>query len=100
MYVCNVYQKNRSAGEDGKILQIDHREKHSCPSTDLPVNLINLTTYIDTNAKAKCVAVNPVKTELLAVGANDAYARVYDRRMLKPVPILLPGSSSKNTFFF
>lgn len=48
------------------------------------MRLINLTTYIDTNAEAKCIALNPVKTELLAVGANDPYARIYDRRMLTP----------------
>lgn len=34
------------------------------------------------NAEAKCVAVNQRRSELLAVGANDVYARVYDRRML------------------
>ncbi|KAL9916906.1 WD and tetratricopeptide repeats protein 1 isoform X1 [Glossina fuscipes] len=73
-----------SAGEDGVILQLDHREKHTCRSEDNRVRLINLTTYIDTNAEAKCIALNPVKTELLAVGANDPYARIYDRRMLTP----------------
>lgn len=34
------------------------------------------------NAEAKCVAINPRRTELIAVGANDVYARVYDRRMI------------------
>lgn len=34
-------------------------------------------------AEAKCVTVNPRRPEQLAVGANDAYARVFDRRMIK-----------------
>jgi WD and tetratricopeptide repeat-containing protein 1 len=34
------------------------------------------------HAEAKCVAVNPARPEYLAVGANDPFVRVYDRRML------------------
>ena len=34
-------------------------------------------------AEAKCLAVNPVRTCLLAVGANDPFVRIYDRRMVK-----------------
>lgn len=81
--VCMVFVCCRSAGEDGVILQLDHREKHVCRSADNRVSLINLTAYIDANAEAKCIAVNPVRTEYIAVGANDPYARIYDRRMLK-----------------
>lgn len=77
------FEHLRSAGEDGSVLQLDHREKHTCRSTDNHVRLINLTSYIDANAEAKCIAVNPIRTEYIAVGANDPYARVYDRRMLK-----------------
>lgn len=47
--------------------------------------LIYLRSEIDENAEAKCLAVNPVRTEYIAVGANDPYARVYDRRMLKRI---------------
>ncbi|XP_073845069.1 WD and tetratricopeptide repeats 1 [Musca autumnalis] len=72
-----------SAGEDGCVLQLDHREKHVCRSASNSVSLINLTAYIDPNAEAKCIAVNPIRTEYIAVGANDPYARIYDRRMLK-----------------
>ncbi|XP_013100604.2 WD and tetratricopeptide repeats protein 1 isoform X1 [Stomoxys calcitrans] len=70
-----------SAGEDGIVLQLDHREKHICNSANN--RLINLTSFIDANAEAKCIAVNPIRTEYIAVGANDPYARIYDRRMLK-----------------
>lgn len=45
--------------------------------------LIDLQSHIRGNADAKCVAVNPRRPEQLAVGASDAYARVYDRRMIK-----------------
>lgn len=45
--------------------------------------LIDLQNHIGGSAEAKCVAVNPRRPEQLAVGASDAYARVYDRRMIK-----------------
>ncbi|XP_067628800.1 WD and tetratricopeptide repeats protein 1 [Eurosta solidaginis] len=73
-----------SAGEDGGVLQLDTREQHRCNSEGNRVRLVNLE-YIDTNAEAKCLAINPRRTELLAVGANDPYARIYDRRMLNPI---------------
>ena len=34
----------------------------------------------------KGLAINPVKPHLLAVACNDAYVRLYDRRMLPPLP--------------
>ncbi|XP_053966712.1 WD and tetratricopeptide repeats protein 1 [Anastrepha ludens] len=82
-----------SAGEDGAILQLDTREQHRCGAEENRVRLINLTTYVDTNTEAKCLAVNPRRTELLAVGANDPYARIYDRRMLHPVSSHISGGS-------
>lgn len=33
-------------------------------------------------AEAKCLAVNPLQPELLAVGCNDPFVRLYDHRML------------------
>lgn len=38
------------------------------------------------SAEAKCLAVNPTRPHLLAVGANDCYVRLYDRRMVKVSP--------------
>lgn len=32
--------------------------------------------------EAKCIEVNPCQSELIAVGCNDPYVRLYDRRML------------------
>lgn len=66
--------------------QFDTREKHTCHESD-PIELINLQNHIGQNAEAKCVAINQRRSEMLAVGANDAYARLYDRRMLKVRPI-------------
>ena len=34
------------------------------------------------SSEVKCVCVCPSRTELVAVGANDPYVRVYDRRMI------------------
>lgn len=62
--------------------QFDIREPHNCTREE-NVCLIDLQNHIGGSAEAKCVAVNPRRPEQLAVGASDAYARVYDRRMIK-----------------
>lgn len=78
-----------SAGEDGAILQLDMREPHRCRSgedqqstSNGGVRLLSLCTQVESTTEAKCLAINPRRTEYLAVGANDPYARVFDRRML------------------
>ncbi|CAG2110116.1 unnamed protein product [Medioppia subpectinata] len=70
-----------SAAEDGLVLQFDLREKHRCSSVSNNV-LINLMDYNGPNAEVKCIAINPIRSELIAVGANDAFVRLYDRRMI------------------
>lgn len=72
-----------SAAEDGLILQHDIRTPHTCRSNDCNSVLINLVNHMGRYAEAKCISVNPKKPELIAVGANDAYIRMYDRRMIK-----------------
>ncbi|XP_076243195.1 WD and tetratricopeptide repeats 1 isoform X2 [Calliopsis andreniformis] len=72
-----------SAAEDGLILQYDVRAPHTCKSNESATVLINLPNHMGRYAEAKCIAINPRKPELLAVGANDAYIRMYDRRMIK-----------------
>jgi WD and tetratricopeptide repeat-containing protein 1 len=44
--------------------------------------LINLDSHVGGQAEFKCIAINPARPELMAVGANDPYVRMYDRRML------------------
>lgn len=70
-----------SAAEDGCIMQFDLRSPELCQSNSKNV-LINLDSHVGGQVEFKCIAVNPVRPELLAVGANDPYVRVYDRRML------------------
>ncbi|XP_011304598.1 WD and tetratricopeptide repeats protein 1 [Fopius arisanus] len=72
-----------SAGEDGLILQYDMRTKHNCKSINRKSVLINLVNHAGRKAEAKCMAVNKRRPELLAIGANDPYVRLYDRRMIK-----------------
>ena len=40
--------------------------------------------------EAKALSINRVCPDLLAVAANDAFVRVYDRRMLSPGMTCLP----------
>jgi WD and tetratricopeptide repeat-containing protein 1 len=75
-----------SAGEDGLVIQHDMRVFHNCPSPETSTGrdvLIDLRQFIGSKAEAKCLAINPIKTELFAVGANDPYVRLYDRRIIK-----------------
>lgn len=74
-----------SAAEDGLILQHDLRTSHTCAEdTKNPKNvLIDLRSYMGMKAEAKCLSVNPIRPEQMAVGASDPFVRVYDRRMIK-----------------
>lgn len=45
-------------------------------------------------AEAKCLAINPLQPELLAVGCNDPFVRLYDHRMLSSNIGLKQGGSS------
>ncbi|KOC65400.1 WD and tetratricopeptide repeats protein 1 [Habropoda laboriosa] len=79
-----------SAAEDGLILQYDIRAPHNCKTNECNSVLVNLVNHMGRCAEGKCISVNPKKPELIAVGANDAYIRMYDRRMIKlsQVPIM------------
>jgi len=41
---------------------------------------------VGNKAEAKCLSLNPVRPELMAVGASDPFIRLYDRRMIKVMP--------------
>lgn len=71
-----------SAGEDGLVMQYDLREQHECAT-----NKANLLISYRIPYEVKCVAVNPTKPHYIAVGANDVYVRLYDRRMIKTCSI-------------
>ncbi|XP_043265307.1 WD and tetratricopeptide repeats protein 1-like isoform X2 [Colletes gigas] len=81
-----------SAAEDGLILQHDIRTPHTCKNNECSTALINLVNHLGRYAEGKCISVNPKKPELIAIGANDAYIRMYDRRMIKlsQVPDISP----------
>lgn len=70
-----------SSGEDGLILQYDIRENHICGTSSSRHILLDLGS-ICARLKAKCLAINPIKSEMLAVGATDIYNRLFDRRYL------------------
>lgn len=48
-------------------------------------------------AEAKCIAINPVRPELLAIGCNDPFVRVYDHRMLSTQNSSLEQKSSNGS---
>lgn len=69
-----------SSSEDGCVFQIDLREPHTCMADDkiVLIDLKNHQEYVE----VKCIAINPRRPEQIAIGTNDAFARIYDRRMI------------------
>jgi len=74
-----------SASEDGTVMETDIR----APPQETNV-LVNLNSILGKQAEAKCVSVNQRRTEWIAIGANDPYIRVYDRRKIKAQLIEFP----------
>ena len=63
-----------SSGEDGFVLQHDIR----CSGDDVSKILISYPSCNNISNKAlevKCLAINPIRTEYIAVGCNDPFAR-------------------------
>lgn len=60
--------------------QYDMREPHVCSLQS--TLLINLSYAYE----IKCIAVNPVKPHYIAVGCDDCFVRLYDRRMVRTIP--------------
>ncbi|PAA81246.1 hypothetical protein BOX15_Mlig014346g1 [Macrostomum lignano] len=69
-----------SASEDGTVRQFDLREKEVGPQSANV--LVDLGCLLQQNAEAKCLSINPCRSEMLAVGANDHCVRLFDRRKL------------------
>jgi len=68
-----------SASEDGIVREFDIRlSAPKCTKI-----LIDLTKTCGEGAECKCIAINPICSHMLAIGANDPYVRMYDRRMIK-----------------
>eukprot|EP00092_Neocalanus_flemingeri_P014221 GFUD01015341.1.p1 GENE.GFUD01015341.1~~GFUD01015341.1.p1 ORF type:complete len:697 (-),score=185.79 GFUD01015341.1:222-2312(-) len=89
-----------SGGEDGVVRQWDLRERWSQDSSNV---LVNLVQQAGSGAEVKCVAVCPSRSELIAVGANDPYVRVFDRRMItcsRLAPAAAPDSESGAVAYF
>ena len=62
--------------------QYDLRQAHSCqPHQECRNVLINLKASCQ-HSQCKCLAINPVRSEQLAVGCLDPFVRLYDTRML------------------
>lgn len=72
-----------SASEDGCILQYDTREHHCCSASNPKNILIDLKTAAFGCLAAKCIDINPVRDEMIAVGANDVHIRLFDRRYVR-----------------
>lgn len=85
-----------TVAEDGLILQYDIRTPHTCKSNKHNNVLVNLVNHMGRYAEGKCISVNPNRPELIAIGANDAYIRMYDRRMIKLSQVPLVSSPHNN----
>ena len=87
-----------SASEDGCVRRLDTREPHTCDGDGTCRNVlidIKLSTKsgLAMSPQCKCIDINPVRTELIAIGALDTYARIYDARLCT---LRSPGRSSSS----
>lgn len=85
-----------SAAEDGTIMQFDLRSSDSSQANPKNV-IVNLNAHLGHSAEAKCLAINPLRPEYLAVGANDPYIRMYDRRMLVCRSLKVPQETTNRS---
>ncbi|KAL4085397.1 hypothetical protein QTP88_027256 [Uroleucon formosanum] len=79
-YLASLYW---CASEDGCISQHDMRMSHECPTDKSKTTLVTIYGNLEKNIEARCLDINQIRTEQLAVGANDQYVRLYDRRMIQ-----------------
>jgi len=56
---------------------------HECPADKDKTTLVTIYGHSADKIEAKCLDINQLRTEQLAVGANDPYVRLYDRRMIR-----------------
>jgi len=56
---------------------------HDCTHEPTKSTLVSIYGTSGTLIEAKCLDINQLRTEQLAVGANDPYVRLYDRRMIR-----------------
>ena len=54
----------------------------------------SLNSILGKQAEAKCVSINQRRPEWIAVGANDPYVRIYDRRKVKAQLIQFPEGAN------
>lgn len=60
----------------------DMRAPHTCNSQTSNI-LIDLRRHAGSTVECRCITIHPARPELIAVGVNDPFIRIYDRRMIK-----------------
>ncbi|XP_045110144.1 WD and tetratricopeptide repeats protein 1-like isoform X1 [Portunus trituberculatus] len=71
-----------SASEDGTVMLYDMRAPHTC-SSQASNFLIDLRQHAGSTVECRCITIHPSRPELIAIGVNDPFIRIYDRRMIK-----------------
>jgi WD and tetratricopeptide repeat-containing protein 1 len=61
---------------------------HECSSDHNKIGILSIYNYEGERIEAKCLDINQLRTEQLAVGANDPYVRLYDRRMVPSLSLI------------
>eukprot|EP00761_Pharyngomonas_kirbyi_P013561 gb/GECH01013590.1/.p1 GENE.gb/GECH01013590.1/~~gb/GECH01013590.1/.p1 ORF type:complete len:397 (+),score=113.05 gb/GECH01013590.1/:1-1191(+) len=73
-----------TASKDGSVRQFDLRRPNN-NNSDMVVNLKSLTTTTF-GMEVDSVSINPMKPNYFIIGGGDPYVRLYDRRMIRPIP--------------
>jgi len=67
---------------------------HKCPTDKSKTTLVTIFNNLGKKIEVNCLDINQFRTEQLAVGANDQYVRLYDRRMIQSLSSFYVNYSS------
>ncbi|XP_016661074.1 WD and tetratricopeptide repeats protein 1-like [Acyrthosiphon pisum] len=88
------------ASGNGYISQHDIRMRHICSIGKLQNTLVKICGNSGSRIGPTCLDINQIRSEQLAVGANDQYVRLYDRRMIKSLSSFYMKQASENALVY
>ncbi|XP_060874222.1 WD and tetratricopeptide repeats protein 1-like [Metopolophium dirhodum] len=88
------------ASGDGCISQHDIRMRHKCSIGKLQNTLVKICGNSGSRIGPTCLDINQIRSEQLAVGSNDQYVRLYDRRMIQSLSSFYMKQPSEDALIY
>jgi len=74
--------------------------RHKCSTEKLQNTLVKIYGNSGSRIGPICLDINQIRSEQLAVGANDQYVRLYDRRMIQSLSSFYMKQPSKDALVY